>query len=70
MKKEKGVKKNVVKKDIFNQDYIDCLFEKRKSMHTIQTIQARYLKFKWLQLDSNPQPFGQSGQMVECSFTN
>ena len=46
MKKEKGVKKNVVKKDIFNQDYIDCLFEKRKSLHTIQTIQARYLKFK------------------------
>ena len=40
MKKEKGVKKNVVKKDIFNQDYVDCLFEKRKSMHTIQTIQS------------------------------
>ena len=44
-------------------------------------MQARYLKFKWLQIDSNPeplilqmntQPFGQGqfGQMVECSFTN
>ena len=40
MKKAKGVKKNVVKKDISNQDYVDCLFEERKFMHTIQTIQS------------------------------
>ena len=40
MKKAKGVKKNVVKKDISHQDYIDCLFEERKFMHTMQTIRS------------------------------
>ena len=35
MKKAKGVKKNVVKKDISHQDYVDCLFEERKFMRTI-----------------------------------
>ena len=40
MKKEKGVKKNVVKKDISHQDYVDCLFEERKFMHTMQTIRS------------------------------
>ena len=34
------VKKNVVKKDISNQDYIDCLFEERKFMHTMQAIRS------------------------------
>ena len=29
MKKAKGVKKNVFKKDIKRQDYVDCLFEER-----------------------------------------
>ena len=29
MKKAKGVKKNVFKKDIKHQDYVDCLFEER-----------------------------------------
>ena len=38
MKKAKGVKKNVVKKDISHQDYVDCLFKERKFMHTMQTI--------------------------------
>ena len=38
MKKAKGVKKNVVKKDISHQDYVACLFEERKFMHTMQTI--------------------------------
>ena len=38
MKTAKGVKKNVVKKDISYQDYGDCLFEERKFMHTMQTI--------------------------------
>ena len=27
MKKAKGVKKNVVKKEISHQDFVDCLFE-------------------------------------------
>ena len=40
MKKEKGVKKNIVKKDIGHQDYVYCLFEGRKFMHTIQTIRS------------------------------
>ena len=39
-KKAKGVKKNVVKKDISLQDYVDCLFEERKFMHTMQTIRS------------------------------
>ena len=38
MKNEKGVKKNVVKKDIRHQDYIDCLFEEKKFMHAVQFI--------------------------------
>ena len=37
MKKAKGVK-NIVKKDISHQDYVDCLFEEEKFMHTKQTI--------------------------------
>ena len=40
MKKTKGVKKNVVKKVISHQDYVDCLFEERKFMHTMQTIRS------------------------------
>ena len=40
MKKAKGVKKNSVKKDISHQDYVDCLFEERKFMQTMQTIQS------------------------------
>ena len=35
MKKAMGVKKNVVKKGISHQDYVDCLFEERKFMHTM-----------------------------------
>ena len=38
MKNLKGVKKNVVKKDISHQDYIDCLFEEKKFMHAVQFI--------------------------------
>ena len=38
MKKSKGVKKNLVKKDFSHQDYVDCLIEERKLMHTMQTI--------------------------------
>ena len=40
MKKAKGVKKNLVKKGINHQDYVDCLFEERKFMHTMQTIRS------------------------------
>ena len=40
MKKAKGVKKNVVKKYIGHQDYVDCLFEERKFMHTMQNIRS------------------------------
>ena len=40
MKKSKGVKKNVVKEDISHEDYVDFLFEERKFMHTMQTIQS------------------------------
>ena len=40
MKKGKGVKKNVVKKGISHQDYIDCLFEEIKFMHTMQTVRS------------------------------
>ena len=39
-KEAKEVKKNVVKKDISNQDYIDCLFEERKFMHIMQAIRS------------------------------
>ena len=38
-KKAKRVKKNVVKKDISHQDYAYCLFEERKFMHTMESIQ-------------------------------
>ena len=40
MKKAKEVKKNVVKKYIRLRDYVDCLFEERKYMHTMQTIRS------------------------------
>ena len=40
MKKAKGVKKNIVKKYISHQDYVDCLFEERKLMYAIQTIRS------------------------------
>ena len=40
MKKAKGVKKNIVKKEISHQDYTDFLFEERKIIHTMQTIQS------------------------------
>ena len=40
MKKAKGVKKNVAKKDISHEDYVDCLFEERKFIHTLQTIRS------------------------------
>ena len=34
------MKKNVVKKDISHQGYVDFLFEERKFMHTTQTIRS------------------------------
>ena len=40
MKKAKGVKKDVVKKDISHQGYVDCLFEETKFIHTMQIIQS------------------------------
>ena len=40
MKKAKEVKKNVFKKDISHQDYVDCLFKEKKIMHTRQTIRS------------------------------
>ena len=40
MKKAKGAKKKVVKKDSSYQDYVDCLFEERKFMHSVQTIRS------------------------------
>ena len=39
-KKAKGVRWNVVIKDISHHDYLDCLFEERKFMHTMQTVQS------------------------------
>ena len=44
MKKAKGAKKNVLKKYISHLDYVDCLFEERKFMHTMQSM----LSFKHL----------------------
>ena len=40
MKKAKGVKKKVVKKEISHQDFVDCLFDEGKFMHTMQTKQS------------------------------
>ena len=40
MKRAKGVKKNVFKKDISHQNYVYCLFEEIKFMHTMQTIRS------------------------------
>ena len=34
------MKKNVVKKVISHQDYVDCLFEERKFMHTMQSMRS------------------------------
>ena len=39
MKKVKGMKKNIIIKYISHRDYVDCLFEEQKFMHTMQTIQ-------------------------------
>ena len=36
--KAKGEKKNVVKKNISDEDYVDCLFEERKFMYIMQSI--------------------------------
>ena len=38
MKKEKEKNKNVVKKNISHEDYVDCLLEERKLMLNVQTI--------------------------------
>ena len=40
MKKAKEVKKSIVKKEISHQDYVDCSFEERKFMYTMQTTQS------------------------------
>ena len=40
MNKENRVKKNIVKKAVSHQDYVDCLFEKRKFMHTMQSVRS------------------------------
>ena len=40
MKKAKGVKKNVVKKQLCHQDYKDCLFLEKKYMHSMNTIRS------------------------------
>ena len=40
VKKAKRVKKNVVKKDINHRDCVDCLFEERKFMYPMQSIQS------------------------------
>ena len=51
LKKAKGVKKNVVKKDISHQDYVNCLFEEIKCMHTMQSI--RLFKHKLYTIKQN-----------------
>ena len=40
MKKAKGVKKKVIKKGMSHQNYVDCLLEERKFMHTKQTMRS------------------------------
>ena len=40
MNKENRVKKNIVKKAVSHQDYVDCLFEKRNFMHTMQSVRS------------------------------
>ena len=40
MKKAKGVKKNVVKQQIKHQLYKDCLFKKKKFMHSMKSIRS------------------------------
>ena len=54
MKKAKGVKKNVVKKDFNHQDYVDCLFEERKFMHTMQTIRSFKHQLYTINLNKSP----------------
>ena len=34
------MRKNIVKKDISHQDYVNCLFEERKFMHIMQTVRS------------------------------
>ena len=45
MKKTKGVRKNVVKKDMSHQDYVDCLSDERKFIHTIKTMRSFKYQF-------------------------
>ena len=40
-KKSKGIKKNVVKKGIDFQDYVDCLFSGEKKMRSMNIIQSK-----------------------------
>ena len=40
IEKAKGVRKNVIKKYISHPDYVDCLFEERTFMHTMQNIRS------------------------------
>ena len=54
MKKAKGVKKNVVKKDISHQDYVDCLFEERKFMHTIRSFKHQLYTIKQNKVSFSP----------------
>ena len=52
--KAKGVKKNVLKKDISHQDYVDCLFEERTFMHTMLNIRSFKLQLYTIKQNKVP----------------
>jgi len=41
-KKRKGVKKNVVKKRITHEDFLNCLFTNKEQMSTMNIIRSRF----------------------------
>ena len=51
------MKKNIVRKDISHQDYVNFLFEERNTMHTMQTIHTfkhQLYTIKWNKVSLSP----------------
>ena len=71
IKKAKGVKKNIVKKDISHQDYVYCLFEERKFMHTIQTIRSFKHQLPTIkQSKVSLSPYGDKRYLMDDKFSS
>ena len=71
IKKAKGVKKDVVKSDISHQDCVDCLLEKRKFMHTMQTMQSfKYQLYTIKQNKVSLSPYDDKRYLLDDGFSS